>query len=159
MTDEDKILGVAGSDLGECTVVTTGHLVTHGTFCAADSVLDQTYTDCRAHTNTSGVDPLDKRVLVRADDVQEKVGSIIMPDQIKEQDRWAQTRGTLIAVGETAWAEAVDEAHRHQAEFVPPKPGDRIMYAKYGGVSFKGDDGVEYRIMNDEDIVGRLSDG
>lgn len=117
------------------------------------------FANSPAIPNPSGVIPLDKRVLVRADDVNDKVGSLYLPDSVKEQDRWAQTKGTLIAAGETAWSEAVDEARRHGSTFTPPAPGDRIMYAKYGGVSFKGDDGTEYRIMNDEDIVGRLSDG
>ncbi len=30
------------------------------------------------------------------------------------------------------------------------------MIAKYGGVMFKGTDGADYRIMNDEDVVGVL---
>ena len=30
------------------------------------------------------------------------------------------------------------------------------MFALYGGTKFKGDDGEEYLIMNDEDILGRL---
>ena len=111
-----------------------------------------------ASLNTSGFIPLDKRVLVLPDQVAEKAGSIFLPDSRKEQDKWAQARGTLIAIGETAWSEAVDDARRHGAEFSPPIEGDRILFAKYGGVLVNGSDGREYRIMNDEDVVARLDE-
>ena len=35
-------------------------------------------------------------------------------------------------------------------------PGDRVMIAKYGGVMIAGDDGQDYRIMNDADVVALL---
>lgn len=107
--------------------------------------------------NTSGFIPLDKRILVLPDPVEEKVGSIIVPDSVKEQKQWAQTKATLIAVGETAWSEAVHDAQRHGLTFDPPQPGDRVLYSKYEGTSFEGDDGRKYVIMNDEDLVARLA--
>lgn len=108
--------------------------------------------------NTSGLVPLDKRVLVLPDAVKDREGSILLPDEVKEQNQWAQAKGTLIAVGETAWSEAMDDAQRHGAEFTPPIEGDRILFAKYGGAKVKGDDGREYRIMNDEDVIARLDE-
>lgn len=103
--------------------------------------------------NTSGFDPLDLRVLVLPDPVSTKHGSIHLPDSIVEQDRFAQTKATLIAVGDNAWEEAKDRA----PGFVPPRPGDRILYGKYSGQRLKGDDGKEYVILNDEDVLARLS--
>lgn len=103
--------------------------------------------------NTSGVDPLDMRVLVLPDPVEEVTkGGIILADATKEQAKYATVKATLIAAGETAWAEAIAGGR-----FTPPQPGQRVMIAKYGGSVFKGDDGREYRIMNDEDVIGVLS--
>lgn len=109
----------------------------------------------RAH-NTSGFDPLDLRVLVLPDAVKTKTDSgIHLPDSIIEQDKFAQTKATLIAVGDNAW----EEAKARAPGFRPPVPGDRILYGKYSGQRLTGDDGKEYIIMNDEDVLARLSEG
>jgi chaperonin GroES len=98
--------------------------------------------------NTSGFTPLDVRVLVRPDVVEEKIGSIFVPKQHKEREQMAQIRATLIAVGANAWAEA-----RTNPAFVAPEPGTRVLIAKYGGIVVEGADGAKYRIMNDEDVT------
>lgn len=104
--------------------------------------------------NSSGINPLDVRVLVKPDKVEEKTkGGIILPDQHKEQQKWATVKGTLVAVGANAWAEA-----KVSNGFVPPLAGSRVLFAKYGGVNLEGTDGEEYRIMNDEDIVASLEE-
>lgn len=104
--------------------------------------------------NTSGFAPLDLRVLVLPDPVAEKHGSILLPDEIKEQDKWAQAKGTLIAIGENAWEEAVARGTR----FVRPAAGERVLFGKYSGQTVTGTDGKEYRIMNDEDVIARLEE-
>lgn len=104
--------------------------------------------------NNSGIVPLDVRVLVKPDKVEEKTkGGIILPDQHKDQQKWATVKGTLVAVGTNAWIEA-----SASNGFIPPKPGARVLFAKYGGVNLEGTDGDEYRIMNDEDIVAKLEE-
>lgn len=107
--------------------------------------------------NNSGVSPLDKRILVKPDSVEEVTkGGIILVAAHAERDKYAMTKGTLVAVGETAWSEAVADAHNHGRTFTPPAPGDRIMMAKYGGTIITGTDGEEYRLLNDEELIGRL---
>lgn len=103
--------------------------------------------------NTSGITPLDVRVLVKPDAAKDKVGSILLPEAVKEQDKFAQMKGTLVAVGANAWCEA-----KAGAGFVAPEPGARVLIAKYGGIVVKGDDGDDYRIMNDSDVTGILGD-
>lgn len=104
--------------------------------------------------NTSGFDPLDLRVLVLPDPVEQKTaGGIILPDMTGEREKYAMMFGTLVAVGENAWEEAASRS----SAFVKPQAGDRIVYAKYGGVTIKGNDGREYRLMNDEDVIGRVN--
>lgn len=124
-----------------------------------DSLIEQvreTETARRAGLalNTSGIQPLDQRVLVLPDPADKKVGSIIIPDSTREQEKYAQVKGTLIASGANAWAEAKASAH-----FSAPSAGARIMFAKYGGIVVKGADGTDYRLMNDEDITATLEEG
>jgi co-chaperonin GroES (HSP10) len=100
--------------------------------------------------NPTGIEPIDKRIMVRCDPVQEKIGSIYLSDQTKEKDEWATTTGTLVAVGACAWTESI----RDRADFHPPAIGTRVMFARYAKhAEIKlGDD--KFWIMNDEDIVG-----
>lgn len=104
-----------------------------------------------AELNTSGLEPMDLRVLVLPDPPEKKIGSIIIPEVAAEQKRQAMMFGTLVAIGENAWEEAVARGQH----FVRPQPGDRIVFAKYGGVVITGKDGKDYRLMNDEDVIGR----
>lgn len=104
--------------------------------------------------NSSGIEPLDVRVLVHPDPVEQKTkGGIILPDQAVDQEKYATVKATLVAVGVNAFAEA-----SANPMFTAPQPGDRVMIAKYGGVNIKGDDGADYRIMNDEDVIGLLKE-
>lgn len=84
--------------------------------------------------------------------VEEKSsGGIIIPDQTKDRDQFAQMEGVLIACAPLAftygeWANASDI----------PKPGNRVMFARYAGAVWKGKDGKDYRIVNDKDIAAVL---
>lgn len=104
--------------------------------------------------NTSGLIPLDLRVLVKPDTVDEKVGLIIKPQSMRDAEKHAMTKGTIVAVGENAW----EEASARSPAFVKPEPGSRVMIAKYGGVRITGLDGGDYVLLNDEDIIGRLEE-
>lgn len=97
--------------------------------------------------NPSKINPLDLRVLVLPDKQEEKIGSIYIPDQERERREMAECRALLVAVGENAFAEM---------NGTKPKPGDRVLMAKYAGIMTKGDDGEEYRLVNDEDICAVL---
>src|SRR3954468_10907149 len=112
-------------------------------------------TGLKMTLNTSGIIPLDLRVLVLPDTVEEKVGNIFIPESAKEKEEWATVKATLIAVGENAFAEA-----KRNPDFNAPKAGSRVIIAKYAGgnANLTGKDGVKYRIMNDEDIIAGLED-
>jgi chaperonin GroES len=106
-----------------------------------------------AFPNASGVQPLDLRVVVMPDAVEQKsAGGIIIPDTTQDREKYATVKATLIAVGENAW----EEAAARSTLFHKPLPGARVMIAKYGGVLFKGPDGADYRILNDVDVVATL---
>jgi co-chaperonin GroES (HSP10) len=53
--------------------------------------------------NTSGVLPTEFKVLIEEKKVEERIGSIILPDQVKERDQYAQTEGVLVAVSPLAF--------------------------------------------------------
>jgi chaperonin GroES len=106
-------------------------------------------------SNTSGIQPLDLRVLVKPDEVETKTkGGILLPEPAVDQQKYAMQKATIVAVGENAW----EEAAARSPAFVRPQPGDRVLIAKYGGVRVKGLDEVEYILMNDEDVIGRLEE-
>lgn len=134
--------------------------------------------------NNSGVIPLDLRVVVMPDPAETKTaGGIIIPEATAEREKAAAVKGTLVAFGEHAFGDAFS-VHRNANERVrkaearydeafaeleaaqasladaqqPYEAGARVMIGKYAGVVFKGTDGNEYRIMNDEDIVGLLTE-
>ncbi|MBB6424955.1 co-chaperone GroES [Sphingopyxis sp. JAI128] len=104
--------------------------------------------------NTSGVNAMDLRVIVKQDGIAKKIGSIHLPDQEVDKLKFAGQKGTLISVGENAF----EEAKARSPVFVRPAPGDRVMFTLYGGTKFKGADGEEYLFMNDADILGRLEE-
>ncbi len=94
--------------------------------------------------NMSGIKPINCNVLVKPDAVDGMKGMLHLPDDVVERERHAQTRGTLV--------DRCEDAFQEMAE--PPEAGTRVAFAKYGGASFKGDDGEEYRMLKDIDITG-----
>ncbi len=82
--------------------------------------------------------PLHDRVIVKADAAEEKTaGGIIIPDTAKEKPQ----RGIVMAAGPGK-----------KDEPVTVKPGDSVLYSKYGGteITIEGDD---YLIMRESDIL------
>jgi chaperonin GroES len=87
-------------------------------------------------------EPCMYRIKVKPDPVEEvTAGGIILAQTTKERDQAATVVGTVIAVGPSAF---------DGNEVL--KVGDRILYAKYGGlVHREGDE--EFRFLNDEDLI------
>jgi chaperonin GroES len=99
-----------------------------------------------------GIQPLDLRVLVKPDPVEEKTsGGIILADATKEREKYAGTKATLVAVGCNAFREWGDARK--------PAPGDRVHFAQYSGARIKGEDGEDYVIMNDADLTSIVEVG
>jgi len=96
--------------------------------------------------NTSGIVPVDMRVLVKPDAAQTKIGSIELPDAVIEQKKYAGTKATFVLAGANAFSDWGDTAAK-------PKPGDRVHFAQYSGARLKGEDGEDYVIMKDEDLT------
>jgi chaperonin GroES len=90
--------------------------------------------------------PLHDRVIVKRIEEKETVkGGIIIPDSAKEKPQ----EGEVIAAG---------AGKREKGELIPldVKPGDRVLFGKYGGTEIKLD-GEEYLILREEEILAKLS--
>ena len=88
--------------------------------------------------------PLNDRILVkRLEEEGKTAGGIIIPDSAKEKP----AEGEIVAVGP---GKMNDKGERTTMDV---KPGDRVLFSKYGGtdVKIEGDD---YLIMREDDILG-----
>lgn len=94
--------------------------------------------------------PCGHRVIVKPDPIEEvtESGIVVSVGEKKDREQAAQTSGVVVAIGPTAWR-AFDDGDPWCAI------GDRVRYAKYGGWAFH-EDGEEYRLLNDEDVIGRI---
>lgn len=102
--------------------------------------------------NESGCEPIGDRVLVRPDIASSKSGSLDLPDDVIDRAQMASSSGVIVAVGDDAFAWNSDRTRPFTGE--KPKSGSRVHFDKYAGVVILGNDGVEYRIMDDKSIGG-----
>lgn len=96
------------------------------------------------------IKPAGHRVLVRPLSLEKstKTGILLAHDERKEK---AQIRGTILAIGPTAW-KAFDEGEPWA------KVGDTIFYAQYGGYLVRDPEtDEELRLLNDEDVCAVTS--
>ena len=99
---------------------------------------------------SNGIHPVGHRVLVLPKEVERKTSSgILLVDKVVMMEEMAQTQGVIVAVGDTCW----DDQPAPWA-----KVGDLVMFGKYAGVVYEGNDGVKYRVLNDKDIVAVLDE-
>lgn len=100
--------------------------------------------------NSSGIHPQGDRILIKPEEVEEvSEGGIIIIDEAREKYGMAQVFGRLVSVGPDAWSD-------YQGPFA--EVGDRVMFAKYGGLQVVGKDGEMYRLSNDTDITAKVDD-
>jgi chaperonin GroES len=104
----------------------------------------------------AGLMPVEFKVLVKPSAVEvdpalrrAKEAGLQLPPEVLEREFMAQIVAELIAVGGNAFE-----------DWKPPIPaaGNRVLIAKYAGVTVKGADGQEYRMLNDKDISGIITE-
>lgn len=102
--------------------------------------------------NTSGINPTAQMVLIKCETAEEKTaGGIIVPDSIRERENTASQKGVIVAAGPCA-GDHMDWPQTH--EF--PPVGSRVLIKKFAGVEVKGNDGADYRVCEDKDILAVL---
>lgn len=104
--------------------------------------------------NTSGIEPLAYHVLVRMEKLAEKTqGGVFLPEQMKEREERAQSRGVVVAIGHGTW------------DFMSPRPpeehlpavGDTVVFPRYSGMELKEemvDDDNIFRMIEDKSLCG-----
>lgn len=119
-------------------------------------------------TNESGIHPCLDRVLIKPDDIEEvTAGGIVIPTNVGELHAMAQSIGTFIEAGPDAYSHYTEVSEDSSGRSVvtrgykgpAAKPGDRVAFAKYGGLQVEGKDGKTYRLMNDEDVTAVVEEG
>ena len=89
------------------------------------------------------IQPLGDRILVEpAEEAEAKKGGMIMPDSAKEKPQ--ESKVVALGIGKTD-----DNGKKVPFEV---KKGDTVLTSKYGGTEIKID-GVEYKILNSDDIL------
>jgi co-chaperonin GroES (HSP10) len=111
--------------------------------------------------NTSGIEPFDSLVLIKPIEAEMKTaGGIVIPhpDTIPKRADMASGKqneeslqdGVLVAYGPRAWYEM-------RALGLPlPEIGRRVAFRRYQQVSRRGEDGGNYWLMKDEDVLAGL---
>ena len=101
-------------------------------------------------SNQSGIVPTGGHLLVLPNKVEERsAGGIILPQETRDKEQQAATVGTLVAVGPGAWYD-IDDGYPWAAV------GDKVSYARYAGVAMTGKDGLNYVLINDNDVLAKL---
>jgi len=100
--------------------------------------------------NQSGILPTGGHLLVLPDKVEEKTaGGIYLPQTTRDKEQLAATVGRLIAVGPGAWTD-LDDGQPWAIV------GDKVSYARHAGVAMTGQDGQDYVLINDNDVLAKL---
>ena len=102
-----------------------------------------------AFDSAHGIDCVEFKVLIRPKKAEERTkGGIVLPDQVVEKDQHAAMEGVI--AGLSPFAFTYEEWPLHARK---PRVGDTVIFARYSGITQRGNDGIEYRIVNDKDIV------
>ena len=102
--------------------------------------------------NKSGCVPVGDRVLVLPDIAAASSGSIELPQDIVDRAQMAASSGVIVELGDDAFVWNADRTRPYGG--YKPKAGDRVHFEKYAGKIILGDDGVEYRLVDDKAIGG-----
>jgi chaperonin GroES len=102
--------------------------------------------------NTSGINPTGHMVLVKMEKVEEKTaGGIYLPDKHVDRENLASSKGVMVAKAPAAF-DHVDWPKGAEA----PPVGSRVLLRKFAGVEVKGNDGADYRVCEDKEVLAAL---
>jgi len=100
--------------------------------------------------NESGLYPVEFKILVKLDTVEEKsAGGIFIPATLRDKQQMMQVEATLIAYGGNAFEDWKGRI---------PEIGDHIYVGRAAGYQVRGMDGEKYQLMNDKDIAAIITE-
>jgi hypothetical protein len=101
-------------------------------------------------TNSSGLEPVEDKLLLLPDMVSESVGMIYKPERALAMEQMAQVRALLIAIGGNCfenWGDPIPELFT------------RVMVCKFAGIQdILGADGLRYQLCTDRDITALITE-
>jgi co-chaperonin GroES (HSP10) len=106
------------------------------------------------------IKPIGHKILVKADDIETTTDSGIVLVLDEKLERASQMRGTLVAIGPTAWQafRYVDTNGKWKNGKPWALPGDRVLYSKYAGKIVEDPETEQdFVLMNDEDLVAVIT--
>jgi len=105
------------------------------------------------------IQPVGWRVLVRPfEPPTETAGGIALPAEARESEEYLTYVGQIVAMGDQCY-KAVTRSGIELANMDPkPKVDDWIMYGTYGGQKVVTKAGTKYLMMNDDCIMGIVTD-
>jgi len=105
------------------------------------------------------IQPIGWRVLIRPYEVAaQSEHGIVYTDETKESEELLSYVGQIVAMGDQCY-KVTTRSGINMADINPkPKVGDWIMYGTYGGQTIKTKAGAKYLIMNDDGIMGIVTD-
>ncbi len=90
----------------------------------------------------------DRLVVEHVEQAEKTAGGVFLPDTAKEKPQ----KGKVVAVGS---GRTLDNGTKLAMEV---KPGDLIVFSKYSGSEYKDDDGKEYLIIAEKDVLSVITD-
>ena len=100
--------------------------------------------------NDSGCIPVGDRILIRPDIAASSSGQIKLPEDVVDRAQLSASSGVIVALGDDAFVWNADRTRPYGG--YKPKAGDRVHFERYAGKVILGDDGVEYRVIDDKAI-------
>ncbi len=95
--------------------------------------------------NTSGIKAMGYNLLIRPEEIGEKIGSIILTVEYRDRSQVSATKGTVVDVSPTAFT---------FVEGCPTvKPGDEVLFPRHSAMIVDGEDEERYFIIKDKDIA------
>lgn len=95
--------------------------------------------------NASGIHPKGWAILVKPLEIEEVTqGGIVIAQKTLDKEQAAQSQGVLIEKGGFAW----NDEPEPRAQL-----GEMVVFSRYKGEVLTGNDGAQYRIINDKDVI------
>lgn len=99
-------------------------------------------------SNTSGLRPLGRAVLVEYYEPERKESLIVIPDSVADRSSQVEQRARVVEVGAACWPDEPPRA----------KVGDYVLISRMAGYACVGpQDKRRYRLVNDRDIFAQIT--
>jgi co-chaperonin GroES (HSP10) len=100
------------------------------------------------------IQPVGWRILVKpVEAITTSTGGIQLASETVQAQEYLRNHGTVLAVGPLAYADSERFGNRPWC-----KPGDQVVFGRGAGIEMLLKDGSTLRLMNDDEILGIVTD-